>query len=329
MSYAIIRNTKYTMNNINGIYRHNERKNTNYSNKDININNSIKNYSLKNCNMPYSKAFNQIKKENNLQGWIKKNSNIACEYIITSDKDFFKNIGEKETKRFFQTAYDFVKSYKDLGEKYILSAKVHNDESTPHLHLVFIPVVHKKDSKSGNIIDKISCTEFWKGKNSYKILQNNFYSYMTRAGFELERGLEGNKHIETNELKKLTDYEVIKYEKKANLEQEQEITDTEELRKEYKRIIRKFNTLANHYTRIKTYTDKGKEHSRNIELQNYSVKAENERLKKENKSLHHYIEKSIKWISIVLNMPFERITRLINNFIERDNEENERNKSSR
>lgn len=329
MSYAIIRNTKYTMNNINGIYRHNERKNTNYSNKDINRNNSIKNYSLKNCNMPYSKAFNQIKKENNLQGWVKKNSNIACEYVITSDKAFFENIGEKETKRFFQTAYNFVKNYKNLGEKYILSAKVHNDESTPHLHLVFMPVIHKKDAKSGNIIDKLSCTEFWKGKNSYKILQNNFYSYMTKAGFELERGLEGNKHIETNELKKLTDYEVIKYEKKANFEQEREITDTEELKKEYKRIIRKFNTLANHYTRIKTYTDKAEEHSRDIELQNYSVKAENEKLKKEIKSLHHYIEKSIKWISIVLNMPFERITRLINNFVERDNKENDRNRTSR
>lgn len=112
MSYAIIRNAKYTMNNLNGIYRHNERKNTNYSNKDIMREKGIKNYSLKNCNMPYSKAFKQIKEENNLQGWIKKNSNVVCEYIITSDKDFFKNIGEKETKRFFQTAYDFVKSYK-------------------------------------------------------------------------------------------------------------------------------------------------------------------------------------------------------------------------
>lgn len=329
MSYAIIRNTKYTMNNLNGIYRHNERKNTNYSNTDIKKDNGIKNYSLKKCNMPYSKAFKQIKEENNLQGWIKKNSNIACEYIITSDKEFFQNIGEKETRRFFKTAYDFVKSYKELGEKYILSAKVHNDESTPHLHLVFIPVVHKKDSKSGKVIDKISCTEFWKGKNSYKILQNNFYSYMTRAGFELERGLEGNKHIETQELKKLTNYEVIKYEEKANLEQEREIIDTEELKNEYKRIIRKFNTLANHYTRIKTYTDKTEERNRNIELEYYSMKAENNRLKKENKTLHNYIEKSIKWVSIVLNMPFERIRSLINNFVERNNRENDRNKSSR
>ena len=134
MSYAIIRNAKYTINNLNGIYRHNERKNTNYSNKDITKEKAINNYSLKNCNMPYSKAFRKIKEENNLQGWIKKNSNVACEYIITSDKEFFENIGEEETKRYFKTAFEFVKNYKDLGEKYILSAKVHNDESTPHLH---------------------------------------------------------------------------------------------------------------------------------------------------------------------------------------------------
>ena len=74
---------------------------------------------------------------------------------------------------------------------------------------------------------------------------------------------EGTKNAKLAKL----DYEVIKYEEKANLEQEQKIIDTEELKKEYKRIIRKFNTLANHYTRIKTYTDKEKEHSRDIELQ--------------------------------------------------------------
>ena len=43
MSYAIIRNAKYKKENLAGLYKHNERKNTNYSNKDINKNNSLKN----------------------------------------------------------------------------------------------------------------------------------------------------------------------------------------------------------------------------------------------------------------------------------------------
>lgn len=131
MSYAIIRNTNYKIKNLNGIYRHIERKNTNYSNKNINKNSNIKNYSLKVPSSTYEKLFNSIKEKYNLKGQIKNVSNVACEYIITSDKDFFDSIGIEKTKKFFKTAYSFVCNYKDLGEQYILSAKVHMDEKTP------------------------------------------------------------------------------------------------------------------------------------------------------------------------------------------------------
>lgn len=157
VSYAIIRNAKYKSENLKGIYRHNERRNTNYSNKNIDKDKSYLNYSLKSPQFTYEKEFQRIKKEYNLKCQIKTVSNIVCEYIITSDKAFFETIGEDETKRFFETAYKFVCKYKDLGEQYILSAKVRMDEETPHMHLVFIPVVHTKD-KNGNDIDKIACS---------------------------------------------------------------------------------------------------------------------------------------------------------------------------
>ena len=124
MSYAIIRNANYKKDNLAGLYKHNERKNTNYSNKDINKSNSINNYSIKNCNTTYSKAIKDLISENNLQCRITSYTNLVCEFIITSNKEFFENIGEDETKRYFQTAYNFVANYKGLGEKYILSAKV-------------------------------------------------------------------------------------------------------------------------------------------------------------------------------------------------------------
>lgn len=112
MSYAIIRNANYKKDNLTGLYKHNERKNTNYSNKDINKNYSIKNYSIKTCNTTYSKAIKNLIAEDNLQCRITSYTNLACEFIITSDKDFFNSIGEEETKRYFQTAYEFVVSYK-------------------------------------------------------------------------------------------------------------------------------------------------------------------------------------------------------------------------
>ena len=105
MSYAIIRNTNYKIKNLNGIYRHIERKNTHYSNKNINKKNGIKNYSLKAPKTTYEKLFNTIRKQYDLKGQIKKVSNVACEYIITSDKEYFDKIGVDKTKKFFQTAY--------------------------------------------------------------------------------------------------------------------------------------------------------------------------------------------------------------------------------
>ena len=210
MSYAIIRNTKYKRENLKGIYRHNERRNKNYSNKNINPELSHLNYSLKDCKYSYEKEFDLIKEKYNLKGQIKTVSNIACEYIITSDKEYFNSIGIDDTKRYFETAYKFVCEYKNLGEQYILSAKVHMDEETPHMHLVFIPVIHTKDKK-GNSIDKIACSEFWKAKDSYRQLQDAFYNYMVANNFELERGNPSERvHLSVEDYKKITNFEESK-----------------------------------------------------------------------------------------------------------------------
>ncbi|MFR2571114.1 MAG: plasmid recombination protein [Clostridia bacterium] len=151
-----------------------------------------------------------MRKEYNLKGQIKTVSNIICEYLITSDKVFFDTIGKDETKRYFETAYKFVCEYKDLGEQYILSAKVHMDEETPHMHLVFISVVHTTDKK-GNNIDKIACSGFWKAKDSYRQLQNAFHSYITANGFDLERGNPSERvHLSVENYKKITNFENTK-----------------------------------------------------------------------------------------------------------------------
>ena len=213
MSFAIIRNTKYKRENLKGIYRHNERKNKNYSNDNIDKEKSYLNYSLKSPKYRYDKEFDMMKEKYNLKGQIKTVSNIACEYIITSDKQFFEEIGEEETRRYFETAYKFVSEYKNLGEQYIMSAKVHMDEETPHMHLIFLPVVHTTDKK-GNNIDKLACSEFWKEKNSYRRLQDAFYQYMSSHNFELERGIPkeetGRVHIDIKEYKELTNFDETK-----------------------------------------------------------------------------------------------------------------------
>ena len=233
MSFAIIRNTKYKRENLKGIYRHNKRKNKNYSNDNIDKEKTYLNYSLKSPKYRYDKEFDMMKERYKLKGQIKTVSNIACEYIITSDKQFFEEIGEEETKRYFETAYNFVAEYKNLGEQYIMSAKVHMDEETPHMHLIFLPVVHTQDKK-GNDIDKLACSEFWKEKDSYRRLQDAFYQYMTSHNFKLERGVPkeetGREHIDIKEYKEITNFDKTK-EKLQNMKLElPDVPDIDDIR---------------------------------------------------------------------------------------------------
>ena len=213
MSYAIVRNEKLTRAEINGKGTHNDRKAKNHSNKDIDPTRTHLNYYIKKNEFTYTKEFDKYIKENNLKGHLRSNSIIMCQMIFTSDQAFFDKIGEKETKRYFDECYKFICNYKNLGEKNIISAVVHLDEGAPHMHLMFVPVVHTKD-KEGNKIDKICARDFWKGRDSYRKLQDAYFNHVKSKGFDLERGMfiedTGRKHYTIEEYKKITNYENTK-----------------------------------------------------------------------------------------------------------------------
>lgn len=213
MSYAIIRNEKLTRAQAMGAYKHNERKTKNHSNKNIDSSKTELNYYLKKNELSYIKEFDKIKEKYDLKGQIRNNSNIMCEMVFTSDQKFFNEIGYEESKRYFTESYNFICNYKNLGEQNIISAVVHMDEDTPHMHLIFIPVVHTTD-KQGNKIDKVCCRDFWRGKNSYRDLQNAYFKHISEKGFKLERGelveVTNREHYSIQEYKKITNYENTK-----------------------------------------------------------------------------------------------------------------------
>lgn len=293
MSYAIIRNAKYKRENLKAVYRHNERKNKNYSNKDIDKTKSYLNYALKEPEFNYEKQFDKIREKYNLKGQIKTVSNIVCEYVITSDNDFFKRIGEDETKRYFETAYKFVSEYKDLGEQYILSAKVHYDERSPHMHLLFLPVVHTTDKK-GNPIEKLACSEFWKAKDSYRQLQNAFFEYMVSNGFDLKRGLPKE---ETNR----EHYTVKEYKNITNFEQTKETLKNIKLELPDVPNIKDFNKLML---------------GRDEKIEELIIKPKDKLIKKlheENCSLHHELYKQCRLVDKVEKYEKERESILAEN----------------
>lgn len=196
------------------------------------------------------------------------------------------------------------------------------DESTPHMHIVYIPVVHTIDKK-GKSINKIACSEFWKGKESYRILQDKFYKCVTDNGFELERGkTKGNEHINIEQLKKITNYEMqTMFENIQNHEQEKVTNDIELVREDYKRIIKKFNTLAKNYSRIKNTIEETMYNAEQIQIENNRLRQENNILKNEIVGLKDYIDKAFQYVSLLFDFSKDRLKQLVNSFIDKFNRE--------
>ena len=73
----------------------------------------------------------------------RKDVNLMCTWIVTVPKD----LPENEHEQFFRTTFDFLSDR--YGKENVISAYVHMDETTPHMHFAFIPVVpdQKKQGK--------------------------------------------------------------------------------------------------------------------------------------------------------------------------------------
>ena len=284
MSYAIIRNENHKMNAVSLLERHNERLNHNYSNKDIDLSRTSKNYHLKKIQTEtYQQEFERIRTRQELKGNLRlhgeKQSTVLCEFLSTSDKEFFDRIGKERTRRFFEDAYDFVTA-KAGGEQYVLSAVVHMDEATPHMHVAFIPVINGKDRK-GNPCKRINCSEFWKGRDSYSRLQDEYYDFITSRGYELERGEKGR----TSEHLSVAEYKLKKTEEQlaAMSEQILEIENIEEV----KTTNLPRNTVAIKRDDFEMLSAAAKNYvgAKKAETENVQLKVECTKLKSENEIL--------------------------------------------
>ncbi len=287
MSYAIIRNANHKMNAVPLLEHHNERRNKNYSNKDIDLSRSSENFHLKKIEAAtYQQEFERIRQKHNLKGNLRltgeKQSNVMCEFVITSDKEFFDRLGAERTMQFFADAYNFVTA--KVGENFVVLAVVHMVEATKHMHVTYIPVINGKDRK-GNQCKRINCSEFWKGRDSYSRLQDEYYDFITARGYDLERGVKGStaEHLSVAEFKlkkteeqlaeiaaQITEAESVGEIKSANLPLNKVAIN----KSDYEKLI----STAKHYASAR----KAEEENISLKAENLSLKNKNEDLRKEN-----------------------------------------------
>lgn len=198
MSYMVCHFGKYKAGNVFGLQKHNQRENENYTNNDIDKTRTSLNYDLINkVNINYTKKIKTIIGANRAsQRAIRKDATVYCECIISSDSAFFEKITEDSQKEFFKGALDYLKN--KIGEEFIISANVHLDETTPHMHVGFVPIIDNSLSAK-KLIDR----------KFLRDVQDQLPAYLKNLGFDIQRGIKNSKrkHKDTKELKKELDRE--------------------------------------------------------------------------------------------------------------------------
>ena len=135
--YAIFRMKKYKGQTISMIEAHNERMKEAYaSNPDIDIQRSKLNYHPINPNGRYLGEVDKLIQSSGCR--VRKDSVKMIEALITASPEFFEGKKPRGVKAFFDRAVEFMKS-KQAPDTYI-SAVVHVDEKTPHMHFCFVPL---------------------------------------------------------------------------------------------------------------------------------------------------------------------------------------------
>ncbi|MDV9295825.1 MobV family relaxase, partial [Clostridioides difficile] len=135
----------------------------------------------------------KIIKENRTKGKvIRKDAILMCENVISASPEFFLGMEQSEKEKYFKYAYEFLKDR--YGDKNIVSATVHFDETTPHMHFNFVPITSDGKLSARDLITRIEL----------KKIQNELPRFLQSKGFNIKRGHEHSKarHMQPEDYKK-------------------------------------------------------------------------------------------------------------------------------
>ena len=194
--YAIMRFAKYKGPEISNIEAHNERTKEKYaSNPDIDCSRSKYNFHLIEPAGRYrAEAENQIQ----AAGCRTRTDSIrVVEVMFTATPEFFNGKKLPEIRRYFEEALRFFEQFQ--SRETIISAVVHMDEKTPHMHLSFVPPTADGRLSAKEIVGNKKKLTWW---------QDKFWEHMVIKYPDLERGESasqtGRDHIPPRIFKEMT-----------------------------------------------------------------------------------------------------------------------------
>ena len=194
--YGILRFKMYKGPAISPIEAHNERTKVQYaSNPDIDTNRSRYNLHLVQPQGRYREEADRMIAAAHCR--VRKDSVRVVEALVTASPEFFKGKTRSEVKAYFEYALKFLESKQNPDT--FLSAVVHMDEKTPHLHLCFVPLTAD---------GRLSAKEIIGNRKNLVKWQDDFWQHMVSRYPELERGESasqtGREHIPPRIFKEMT-----------------------------------------------------------------------------------------------------------------------------
>lgn len=138
-----------------------------------------------------------------------KNASKAIEFNISAGEGF------GNWQQYFLEASFFLKA--KFGFQNCISTAIHTDETSPHMHMVFVPIM--TNAKGERVY---SSSNFLGGRNGLTQLQTEFYEQVGKK-FGLERGVEGSraKHSDVQDFKRKV--KALKAQEKTLLERNNEL----------------------------------------------------------------------------------------------------------
>lgn len=171
------------------IERENERdENYKSNNPQIDSSKTKYNYHMHSPDRSYTEFINKRITELNLSP--RKDAVVMNSFVVGADKAFFDGLSKLSQYNFFSDCTKFFEER--YGMKNVISAVIHMDETTPHMHLNLVPITPEGRLCSKDLFDK----------SKLRQLQTDFYNAVGKK-YGLERGKEGSqaKHLSTAEFK--------------------------------------------------------------------------------------------------------------------------------
>ena len=186
--YGILRFAKYKGPEISHIESHDERtKETYATNPDVDLSRSKDNFHLIEPQDKYRAQAEARIKECQCPK-IRSDSVRVVEVLVTASPEFFEGKQLPEIREYFEHALSFLQ--KEVGAENFISAVVHMDEKTPHMHVSFVPITAD---------GRLSAKEIVGNKKKLTEWQDGFWEHMAAQYPDLERGksasITGRTHI--------------------------------------------------------------------------------------------------------------------------------------